>query len=61
VNLVTIACIVAGSLAVVVVRPWRFWWARRRCPQCKTLLPRWDRWGWKEGWTCGHCGCQIDR
>jgi hypothetical protein len=55
-----IAFIVAGSLAVVVIRPWRFWWARRRCPQCRSWLPRWNLWGWKEEWIC-RCGCQIGR
>ena len=47
-NWEVIAFVVVGSLAVVVIRPWRFWWKRRRCPQCKDLLPRWDAWGWKE-------------
>jgi hypothetical protein len=54
-------CMVAGIVAVVVLRPWRFWWARRRCPQCQDLLPRWNLLGWKEDWTCRRCGCRIDR
>jgi len=54
-----IVCIMVGILAIVVLRPWRFWWSRRVCPQCKSVLPRWDFWGWKEAWTCSHCGCQI--
>ena len=60
-NWEVIASVVVGSLAVVVIRPWRFWWQRRRCPQCTDLLPRWDAWGWKEDWTCNRCGCRIDR
>ncbi len=59
-NLAAIVCMVLGSLAVVVVRPWRFWWSRRLCPQCKELLPRWNIWGWKDDWTCRRCGCQIN-
>jgi hypothetical protein len=55
-----IASVVVGSVAVVVLRPWRFCWARRRCPQCRDLLPRWDVWGWKEDWTCKRCGCRIE-
>ena len=58
-NWEVLVCIVVGSLAVVVIRPWRFLWSRRRCPQCQHLLPRWNFWGWKEDWTCRHCGCQI--
>src|SRR4051812_20848134 len=41
-----IVVILAGSMAVVVIRPWRFWWSRRLCPQCRELLPRWNIWGW---------------
>lgn len=52
-------CVAVGSVAVMVIQPWRFFWARRRCPQCKTLLPRWNGWGWKDDWTCPHCDCQI--
>ncbi len=60
-NWALIVWIAVGSVAVVVLRPWRFWWARRHCPQCKDLLPRWNLWGWKEDWTCRRCGCQIPR
>ena len=56
-----IGTIVVGSLAVIMFRPWRFWWERRFCPQCRSPLPRFDVWGWKEDWTCRHCGCRIDR
>ncbi len=45
--------------AAAVLRPWRFWRARAECPQCKEVLPRWDRWGWKEAWTCPRCGCRV--
>jgi hypothetical protein len=52
----------AGGLATLAVtRPWRFLRERRSCPQCRTLLPRWDRWGWIEVWTCSRCGCQVGR
>jgi hypothetical protein len=54
------ACIVAASLVIVVIRPWRFLAARRHCPQCQDLLPRWNVWGWKEDWTCNRCGCRIE-
>jgi hypothetical protein len=60
-NWEVIAYAVAGSLAVVVLRPWRLFWARNRCPQCNGLLPRWDAWGWKEDWACSGCGCLINR
>jgi hypothetical protein len=50
-----------GFLVLVITRPWRFLRLRTRCPQCKQLLPRWDRWGWKDSWTCPHCGCLIGR
>jgi hypothetical protein len=50
-----------GLLVLGVTRPCRFLRRRRRCPQCKQLLPRWDRWGWKDGWTCSRCGCQVGR
>jgi hypothetical protein len=49
------------SVAIAVLRPWRFWWARRHCPQCRVLLPRWDLWGWKIDWTCSRCGCQVSK
>ena len=54
-----IASIVGGLIAVAIIRPWRFWQARRHCPQCKKTLPRWDCWGWRDGWTCARCGCEI--
>jgi hypothetical protein len=60
-NWAVIVSILVGSLAVVVARPWRFWWPRTFCPQCKCVLPRWNLWGWKEEWTCRTCGCQISR
>lgn len=47
-----------GAAAVGITRPWRFWQARRYCPQCKQVLPRWGLWGWKDGWVCRHCDCQ---
>ena len=56
-----IGTILIGSLAVVFLRPWRLWWSRRFCPQCRTPLPRWNLWGWKEEWICRRCGCRIDR
>jgi hypothetical protein len=54
-------CLVAGSLAVAFVQPWRFFHARRRCPQCQGPLPRWSLWGWREDWACARCGCLINR
>ena len=52
--------IIAGGLGLAgLTRPWRFFQVRRHCPQCRTLLPRWGRWGWKDDWTCPRCGCQI--
>jgi len=52
----------AGAFAVLaILRPWRFWWARAYCPQCRRLLPKWDCWGWKTDWTCRRCGCAIGR
>jgi hypothetical protein len=60
-NWTMIAWMAGGSLAIVFIRPWRFLAARHCCPQCKNMLPRWDFWGWKEDWTCRHCGCQINR
>jgi hypothetical protein len=61
VNWAVIACIAGGSLAVVYLRPWRFWWPRRRCPQCGCLLPRWNLWGWQEEWACPRCGCLVGK
>ncbi len=50
----------AGALAALaVLRPWRLWRARVECPQCKEVLPRWDRWGWKQDWACPRCGCRV--
>lgn len=46
---------------VVLVRPWRFFWARRRCPRCQGLLPGWNVWGWREDWARVRCGCLINR
>jgi hypothetical protein len=54
---------VAGGMAVLVlamVAP------RKKCPKCGEPLPRFRKpaspsqmlWG---GWTCGKCGCQMDR
>ena len=60
-NWIVIAWIVAASLLIVFIRPWRFLAARRHCPQCRNLLPRWNLWGWKEDWTCSHCGCRIEQ
>ncbi len=57
-----VAGVVVGAVLLVgVVRPWRFWYARRRCPQCAQLLPRWGVWGWRVDWTCSRCGCQIPK
>jgi hypothetical protein len=60
-NWVMIAVLVGVLVAVAVLRPWRFWRARKQCPQCRKMLPRWGRWGWKDDWTCSQCGCQIGR
>ena len=56
-----IAATTAGLAAIAIIRPWRFLRERRSCPQRKKVLPRWDRWGWKEVWTCPRCGCQVGR
>jgi hypothetical protein len=53
--------VVVGLLALGFIKPWRFWFARRHCHQCKTSLPRWNVWGWRDDWTCSNCGCQISR
>jgi len=57
----TVAGVIGGLVAVAVTRPWRFWLTRRLCPQCKNVLPRWDRWGWRDGWSCSRCGCESGR
>jgi hypothetical protein len=54
-----IAVAFGGFAAVAVLRPWRCLRARTSCPQCKEVLPRWDRWGWRQAWTCPRCGCQV--
>jgi hypothetical protein len=51
----------AGLAGLAVIRPWRFLVARTFCPQCKQKLARWDRWGWKQLWTCPRCGCRVGR
>ncbi|HEV3256297.1 MAG TPA: hypothetical protein VG013_05400 [Gemmataceae bacterium] len=56
-----LAGIVGGLTVLAILSPWRFWWGRKYCPQCKRLLPRWGCWGWKDGWTCRRCGCEIGR
>lgn len=48
-----------GLAALGIARPWRLWRARVGCPQCKQVLPRWGRWGWKEAWDCPRCGCRV--
>jgi hypothetical protein len=55
------ACVVAGAAVIAALQPWRFFRARKRCPQCKGLLPRWGLWGWGEDWACARCGCLINR
>lgn len=45
--------------ALVAIRPWRFWRAPRFCHQCKTMLPRWNVWGWGEELDCSRCGCRV--
>jgi hypothetical protein len=55
----TIAILVGGLVAVAIIQPWRFFSARRHCPQCRQTLARWGIWGWKDEWTCSRCGCQI--
>jgi rubredoxin len=61
VNWWIVAPIIGGVLFIAFVRPWRFFADRRHCPQCKKLLARWGRWGWKDDWTCPRCGCLIHR
>ena len=54
---------VAGGLAVVLMAAFA---KPRNCPSCQTQLPKYRKarntrqalWG---GWTCGECGCEIDR
>src|SRR5262249_52715382 len=56
-----IFCTCAAAIALLIIRPWRFWGERRYSAQCRKLLPRWDAWGWKDNWTCARCGCQVGR
>jgi hypothetical protein len=57
-----VVTVIAGGLAVLAIgRPWRFLRVRTYCPQCKTLLPRWNCWGWMQVWICSRCGCQVGR
>jgi hypothetical protein len=56
--MVTLA-VLSVSLAVVIVRPWRFCRAPQFCPQCRTALPRWTLWGWDEEADCRRCGCRV--
>jgi hypothetical protein len=58
-RLVLFLAISFGSSAFVAIRPWRFWRAARFCPQCKTMLTRWNLWGWDEEAECDHCGCRV--
>jgi hypothetical protein len=58
---VVITAVAGGLASLAISRPWRFLRARNCCPQCKNVLPRWDRWGWRQVWVCSRYGCQVGR
>ena len=58
---VVVTAVAGGLAALAIGRPWRFIRERTYCPQCYTLLPRWNRWGWMQVWICSRCGCQVGR
>jgi hypothetical protein len=54
---------VAGCLGVLV---WGVLAKQKKCPDCSEVLPRFriassTKQALKGGWSCGKCGCEIDR
>ena len=64
--LLGIVAFVVVAIGTVIKAPWGVNFRSVHCPKCNALLPMTRKprtkqqamWG---GWTCGSCGCEVDK